>query len=117
MKVTVIVTAVLGVFLKDPEREWYGLELMRETELPSGTLYPVLARMEAEGWLISQRESAEAHREGRPRRRYYTLTERGRSAGAGQLVGAAQRLEPTPVPARLRPALAPIAGLAYGRLA
>ncbi|MFY1587322.1 PadR family transcriptional regulator [Micromonospora sp. WMMD734] len=90
---------------------------MRETDLPSGTLYPVLARMEAEGWLVSEREPAKAHGEGRPRRRYYTLTELGRSTGAGQLAQVMQRLQPKPASARFRPALAPIAGLTAGRLA
>ncbi|WTF89209.1 PadR family transcriptional regulator [Micromonospora globbae] len=88
---------------------------MRETELPSGTLYPVLARMEAEGWLTSERETEKAHGQGRPRRRYYTLTELGRSAGAGQLVRVQQSLQPAP--ARLQPRLVPSTGLAVGRLA
>ncbi|MEV4201432.1 PadR family transcriptional regulator [Micromonospora globbae] len=115
MKVTLVVAKVLSVFLGDPDREWYGLELMRETELPSGTLYPVLARMEAEGWLTSERETEKAHGQGRPRRRYYTLTELGRSAGAGQLVRVQQSLQPAP--ARLQPRLVPSTGLAVGRLA
>lgn len=117
VKLTVTVATVLCVFLSDPDRKWYGLELMRETELPSGTLYPVLARMEAEGWLASERETTRAHEEGRPRRRYYTLTALGRSMGAGRLAQVIQRLQPKPTPARFRPVAAPIAGLVPGRLA
>ena len=59
----------------------YGFDVMDLTELPSGTVYPVLRRFEAIGWVRSEWEDEEhAHGEGRPRRRYYALTEEGRCA-------------------------------------
>lgn len=59
----------------------YGFEIMRAAHLPSGTVYPLLRRLEAEGLLESRWEDAEqAHAEGRPPRRYYSATPEGRAA-------------------------------------
>lgn len=67
----------------------YGFEIMRAAHLPSGTVYPLLRRLEAEGFLESSWEDAErAHDEGRPPRRYYRATREGRAA----LVEARERL-------------------------
>lgn len=67
----------------------YGFEIMRAAHLPSGTVYPLLRRLEAEGLLESRWEDAEqAHEEGRPPRRYYSATPEGRSA----LIEARRRL-------------------------
>lgn len=56
----------------------FGLDIMRVTGLPSGTVYPVLRRFERQR-LVSSRWEAEAtaHDDGRPARRYYTLTAKG----------------------------------------
>jgi DNA-binding PadR family transcriptional regulator len=59
----------------------YGFEIMRATQLPSGTVYPILRRLEAAGQLRSTWEdAATAHDEGRPARRYYEATPEGRAA-------------------------------------
>jgi DNA-binding PadR family transcriptional regulator len=59
----------------------YGFEIMRATQLPSGTVYPILRRLEAAGQLRSTWEdAATAHDEGRPPRRYYEATPEGRVA-------------------------------------
>lgn len=54
----------------------YGHEVMERTDRPSGTVYPLLARLEQEGWATSEWETDEPD-ERRPRRRYYTLTPTG----------------------------------------
>jgi DNA-binding PadR family transcriptional regulator len=52
----------------------HGFDVMDATGLPSGTVYPVLRRLELEGLVRSRWEKAErAQREGRPPRRYYEL--------------------------------------------
>jgi DNA-binding PadR family transcriptional regulator len=67
----------------------YGFEIMRAAHLPSGTVYPLLRRLEAAGFLESSWEDAEqAHQDGRPPRRYYRATAEGRAA----LADARQRL-------------------------
>ena len=59
----------------------YGFDLMDATGLPSGTVYPLLRRLEARGLVRSRWErAAAAHGEGRPRRRYYEVTALGESA-------------------------------------
>jgi DNA-binding PadR family transcriptional regulator len=59
----------------------YGFEIMRATHLPSGTVYPLLRRLEASGLVASRWEGADAaHREGRPPRRYYESTPEGATA-------------------------------------
>lgn len=59
----------------------YGFEIMRAARLKSGTVYPLLRRLEAAGLVDSQwEEQSEAHEEGRPPRRYYAATSAGRKA-------------------------------------
>jgi DNA-binding PadR family transcriptional regulator len=69
---------VLRALLADPARQHYGLQICAETRLPAGTVYPILARLERAGWVRSSWEDPAAHvAEGRPRRRYYKLTDEG----------------------------------------
>ena len=60
------------------ERHTYGFEIIDNTGLPSGTVYPALRRMEAAGLIESgwDREAAEAS--AGPPRKYYRLTSDGR---------------------------------------
>ena len=58
----------------------YGFEIMRATDLPSGTVYPILRRLEAGGLVASRWEDpTDAHEKGRPPRRYYRPTREGRA--------------------------------------
>jgi DNA-binding PadR family transcriptional regulator len=67
----------------------YGFEIMDFTGLPSGTAYPILRRFEIEKLVRSRWEGERtAVRDGRPRRRYYELTEEGRKL----LFAAVERL-------------------------
>jgi len=68
---------VLQLLLIDPAKEWYGLELGQESGLPSGTVHPILVRLEGVRWLESRWEEVDVHAEKRPRRRYYRLTREG----------------------------------------
>jgi PadR family transcriptional regulator, regulatory protein PadR len=70
---------VLVAFLDAPEEETYGFALSQATGLGAGTLYPVLQRLLAEGWLESRWEDIDQRAEGRRRRRYYKLTSSGRA--------------------------------------
>lgn len=59
----------------------YGFDVMEACDLPSGTVYPAMRRLERAGLLRSRWEGArEAHADGRPRRRIYEVTGRGREA-------------------------------------
>ena len=59
----------------------YGFQIMAATELPSGTVYPALRRLERSGLIRSRWESVAAARaEQRPSRKYYQVTPGGESA-------------------------------------
>ena len=59
----------------------YGFDIIDRTELPSGTVYPALGRLERDGLVRSAWENeADAHADGRPARRYYKLTAHGVTA-------------------------------------
>jgi DNA-binding PadR family transcriptional regulator len=56
----------------------HGFDIMDATGLPSGTVYPILRRLNAEGCLKSKWEKeGTARKEQRPPRRYYELTSGG----------------------------------------
>ena len=56
----------------------YGFDVIDQTGLPSGTVYPALSRLERDGLVKSAWENEhEAHADGRPARRYYKLTAPG----------------------------------------
>jgi DNA-binding PadR family transcriptional regulator len=59
----------------------YGFDVMEACGMPSGTVYPALRRLEKAGLLGSGWEDEEeAFAAGRPRRRTYHLTSRGKKA-------------------------------------
>ena len=98
---TALVARVVRVFLDDPAGPVYGFDLMLRTRLPSGTIYPILARLEGAGWITGQMEPAEeARREGRPARRLYRLTAEGAAAGRAALAELTAQLRPAPLRAR-----------------
>ncbi|WP_085465634.1 helix-turn-helix transcriptional regulator [Mesorhizobium australicum] len=68
---------VLVELLSAPRRELSGSEVSASTKIASGTLYPILFRLEKAGWLESRWESEEPVSLGRPRRRYYKVTALG----------------------------------------
>jgi DNA-binding PadR family transcriptional regulator len=91
MRLTHHTKLVLSVLLDAPTKESYGFELARASGLPSGTIYPILRRLEDEGWLTSRWELISQEQEGRRRRRYYRLAGEGaylaRKAVAGHEQG------------------------------
>jgi PadR family transcriptional regulator len=76
-RMTLPTQLVLRALLEDPGEERYGLEIGDAAGLPSGTIHPILARLERLGWLESRWEDVEPREVGRPARRYYRLTTNG----------------------------------------
>ncbi|HEX4376221.1 MAG TPA: helix-turn-helix transcriptional regulator [Steroidobacteraceae bacterium] len=68
---------VLETFLENPTDLLAGADVQKRSGLASGTLYPILLRLEAAGWFVSQWESVDPVAVGRPRRRLYRLTPSG----------------------------------------
>ena len=75
-RLTKSTTRTLLAFLEAPRSWRYGYDLMKDADLSSGTLYPLLARLADDGWLESRWEEAELP--GKPPRQLYRLTPSGR---------------------------------------
>ena len=99
MRLTYPTTLVLQALLQGHH---HGFDIMDATGLPSGTVYPILRRLDAEGHVRSRWEKEGlARREQRPPRRYYELTAPGRRV-AGEATSRYRALQD--VAATLNPA-------------
>jgi PadR family transcriptional regulator, regulatory protein PadR len=92
LRVTAAVAKVLAVLLAHPDADHYGLELMRATGHPSGTLYPILVRLQRAGWVAASWEDVDPVEAGRPARRYYRMTPEGTVAAERELAALRQQL-------------------------
>jgi DNA-binding PadR family transcriptional regulator len=102
-RMTLPTQLVLRAMLAEPSQEMYGLQICQAAELPSGTIHPILARLEGCGWLESRWEDIAPATEGRPRRRYYRLSTEGAEYARTAL---ARVHTPRALVNRLRPGLA-----------
>lgn len=73
MRVTGPLIKVLNALLAANGGDIYGLEILRSTGLKSGTLYPLLDRLEQDHWVESHWEDEANSTSGGPRRRFYRL--------------------------------------------
>jgi len=85
MNRTFVKARIFKAMLEDPARPRYGLEMLRELGLFSGTIYPVLRQLETEGLVTSWLEQIDPHEQERPRRRYYRLTPAGEEHARAEL--------------------------------
>jgi PadR family transcriptional regulator, regulatory protein PadR len=101
VRMTYALAQVAAALMSDAGGRHWGYELSKASGVRSGVMYPVLQRMLDEGWLSDGWEDqAQAGRAKRPPRRYYELTDAGRTA-LGALVARARR------EGRFQPAVAP----------
>lgn len=89
-RMTIPTQLVLRTLLADPAREMYGAEIGQAAGLPSGTVHPMLARLEGAGWVESRWEDIEPRDEGRPARRYYRLSQDGLQSARDALAASYQ---------------------------
>jgi PadR family transcriptional regulator PadR len=80
---------ILEALLARPSQWHYGYAISRQTSIPSGTLYPILMRLDKSGWLETRWEDAPTA--GRPPRHLYRLTGNGREWAREELRSAQQR--------------------------
>jgi PadR family transcriptional regulator PadR len=90
---------VLNAMLQDPIGDHYGLALIDATGVKSGSLYPVLRRLEEQRWVVGEWEDIDEAAEGRRRRRYYKLTPDGLAVAIDLVTETRNQLV---VPARAR---------------
>ena len=94
MRMTAPLERVLGAFLTDPTAPRYGYDLMKAARLPSGTLYPLLARLEQQKLVTSAWETPQ--QEGQRPRKYYQLTAEGIRVARLELAQASDRRRRVP---------------------
>lgn len=95
--------------IADPSAQHYGYDLMKAAKLPSGTLYPMLARLQQDGLVDSEWEAQREDAGGRPPRKYYRLTAEGLRVARLELAQAASS-----APARRAASSAPARQAGYG---
>jgi PadR family transcriptional regulator, regulatory protein PadR len=102
---TIPTQLVLRTLLAEPARELYGVQIGDESGLPSGTVHPILARLEGVRWVESRWEDVDPRVEGRPARRYYRLTAAGVEHARQALAHAyrGRRASPVAMPVRDQP--------------
>jgi PadR family transcriptional regulator, regulatory protein PadR len=88
---------VLAALLEETGEPIWGLRVVKQSGRPTGSVYPILERLEGAGWVESQWED-DPGRNG-PRRRLYRLTDGGaeaaraaRSAQTVRIAGRAPRV-------------------------
>jgi PadR family transcriptional regulator PadR len=101
-RMTLPTQLVLRVLLEEPGAERYGYEVGEAAGLASGTVHPILARLEGAGWVESRWEDVDSSEVGRPARRYYRLTPNGVDTARDALARAHRSrrtgLDPWPAP-------------------
>lgn len=86
-KMTIPLRFVLNALLHATARgeEMYGLQIADVSGVDVGTIYPILARLEREGWLESRWEDIDPSEEQRPRRHYYRIRDTGEAEARAAL--------------------------------
>lgn len=72
---------VLGMLMSCSTEGLSGSNISQAAQIASGTLYPILFRLERAGWLTSEWEDVVPSEVKRPRKRLYRLTGIGASEG------------------------------------
>lgn len=80
---------VLSEMLKRPADEFYGMELIKATGIPSGSLYPIMMRLEDHGWVTSHWEDLE---EGKRKRKFYRFTPLGERRATEEVNAISSRI-------------------------
>ena len=76
VRLTTTTVKVLDLLMSaDPDDPPWGYRICEETGLGSGTVYPILERLEKANWIAGQWETGQP--DDRPSRRFYNLTEIG----------------------------------------
>ena len=65
LRMTIPTQRVLRAMLEDTSAERYGIEIADLAALATGTVHPILARLERIGWLESRWEDVDPRAEGR----------------------------------------------------
>ena len=89
---------LLAALLKAPDAWRHGYDLASETGLKSGTLYPLLIRLEAQGYLEAEWRQPAAS--GRPPRHAYRLSAAGQRLARAEAAEGAESIATAGLAAR-----------------
>jgi PadR family transcriptional regulator PadR len=91
VRLTTTTVTVLDMLLAaDPDHPPWGYRICEETGLGSGTVYPILERLEKVGWIAGRWETDQP--DDRPSRRFYSVTETGSREYAAAIAVRRRRL-------------------------
>jgi PadR family transcriptional regulator, regulatory protein PadR len=79
MRRTKALVEVAVAMMEDPDAQLWGYRLMKRSGVRSGVMYPILDRMLDEGWVTDGWEDVDSAERRHLRRRYYQLTEKGKT--------------------------------------
>jgi PadR family transcriptional regulator, regulatory protein PadR len=97
VRLTTTTVRVLDMLMSaDPDEPPWGYRICEETGLGSGTVYPILERLEKAEWIAGRWETSQP--EDRPSRRFYTITERGAREYAAAVAAKRSRHRWVPLP-------------------
>jgi PadR family transcriptional regulator PadR len=65
---------LLKFMIESPRQGRSGAEISKATKVGSGTMYPLLQRLEMAKWIEGEWENIDPSDAGRPKRRFYKLT-------------------------------------------
>ena len=68
---------ILLCFCETKNRSLAGADVLRETGISTGTLYPLLHKLKNQGLLKSEKETGDPRELGRPLRTFYSITSDG----------------------------------------
>jgi PadR family transcriptional regulator, regulatory protein PadR len=77
IRMTIPTQVILSTFANRPLERLSGADIFKCTGIGSGTIYPVLIRLEKAGWLKSEKEDIDPKEAGRPARTFYRFTPQG----------------------------------------
>jgi PadR family transcriptional regulator PadR len=83
---------LLKLMIESPQEGRSGAQISKATKIGSGTMYPLLQRLEMAKWIEGEWEDIDPSDAGRPKRRFYKLTPTGQ-------VGAREALAELQTPA------------------
>jgi hypothetical protein len=80
-RITVAFLRILAFFITHEKNFYCGSDVMKQLNLPSGTIYPLLIRMTRAGWLNRELEDVNPKEVGRPAKRFYRISSTGLKEG------------------------------------
>ena len=90
-KISIPFLKVMAMFLDHQSESFTGSQVMKNTKLKSGTVYPLLSRLANGGWLSANWEDMDPLKDRQPRR-LYKLTDSGKDKALEVL---SEELSPT----------------------